>query len=55
MPLFGIERKLHIVIDPELLQHDGVWPMAGTWIDNFLLALGGLLRVSGAVIDLKRS
>ena len=42
-------------VDPDLLQYDEVWAAAGTWHDNFAIALKDLVRVCGATVaDLKR-
>ena len=59
LPPFGHSTQLRILIDPDLLQYDGVndfvWAAAGTWNDNFAIAPNDLVRVSGGVVtDLKR-
>jgi prolyl-tRNA editing enzyme YbaK/EbsC (Cys-tRNA(Pro) deacylase) len=52
---FGFEKKLRIVIDPDLLQHDEVWAAAGTRNDVFGIEPHKLVEASGgALTDLKR-
>jgi prolyl-tRNA editing enzyme YbaK/EbsC (Cys-tRNA(Pro) deacylase) len=55
-PPFGFEKKLRILIDPDLLQYDEVWAAAGTWNDNLGAAPADIVRVAGgAVTDLQRA
>jgi prolyl-tRNA editing enzyme YbaK/EbsC (Cys-tRNA(Pro) deacylase) len=55
VPPFGQSTKLHIFVDPNLLQYDEVWAAAGTWNDNFGANSNDIVRVArGVVTDLKR-
>jgi len=45
-----------VFVDPDLLQYDEVWAVAGTWNDNFGAAPADFVRVAGGVVaDLKRA
>jgi prolyl-tRNA editing enzyme YbaK/EbsC (Cys-tRNA(Pro) deacylase) len=56
VPPFGFEKKLRILIDPDLLQYDEVWAATGTWNDNLGAAPADIVRVAGgAVTDLQRA
>ena len=55
VPPLGLETKLRIFMDPDLLQYDEVWAAAGTWNDVFPIDPRVLQRVtSGEVVELRR-
>jgi prolyl-tRNA editing enzyme YbaK/EbsC (Cys-tRNA(Pro) deacylase) len=55
VPPFGYKTHLRVFIDPDLLQYDEVWAVAGTWNDVFPITPNNLVRASGgAVTHLKR-
>ncbi len=47
-PPFGYPRPLRVFADPLLARHDPVWAAAGTPDTVFPIAVGDLLRISGA-------
>jgi prolyl-tRNA editing enzyme YbaK/EbsC (Cys-tRNA(Pro) deacylase) len=51
VPPFGFEKKLHIFIDPDRLQHDEVWAAAGTWNENFGTRPNDNVRAIAGVIS----
>ena len=56
VPPLGLETKLRIFMDPDLLQYDEVWAAAGTWNDVFPIDPRVLQRVtSGEVVELRRT
>jgi prolyl-tRNA editing enzyme YbaK/EbsC (Cys-tRNA(Pro) deacylase) len=45
-----------VFVDPDLLQYDEVWAVAGTWNDVFPITPNDLVHASGGVVtDLKRA
>ena len=56
MPPFGHKTHLRVFIDPDLLQYDEVWAVAGTWNDVFGIEPHKLVEARGGVVtDLKRT
>lgn len=56
VPPFGHLTHLDVFIDPDLLQYDEVWAVAGTWTHVFGIEPHKPLEASeGLVTDLKRS
>jgi len=55
VPPLGLETKLRIFMDPDLLKYDEVWAAAGTWNDVFPIDPRVLQRVTnGVVVEIRR-
>lgn len=50
MPPFGHTNQLRIFIDPDLLQYDEMWAVAGIRNDNFGTSPADIVRVTGGVV-----
>jgi len=50
VPPFGHTNQLRIFIDPDLLQYDEMWAVAGIRNDNFGTSPADIVRVTGGVV-----